>query len=97
MILASSEIAGCILWRNARLPPPLYISDSGHRARKSTRLSHQGPASEIKATVSPAGRGSPPAHHIKAFSSSSCILLLLRSTLSCTTRRAFIINRIRVS
>ncbi len=26
MILASSEIAGCILWRNTRLPPPpIYI------------------------------------------------------------------------
>ncbi|MBR8726612.1 hypothetical protein IX296_002996 [Bacteroides pyogenes] len=31
MILASSEIAGCILWRNARLPPPyIYpIPDTG--------------------------------------------------------------------
>ncbi|SUV32130.1 Uncharacterised protein [Bacteroides pyogenes] len=167
MILASSQIAGCILWRNARLPPPC-ISDSGHRVRKSTRLSHQGPASEIKATVSPDGRGSPLAYHIKtprpkskpplhppgeealtlitpkprvrnqshrfthrarkpsrsshqgpaseikatvspagrgsplayhskAFSSSSSILLFLHSTLSRTTRRAFRINRIRVS
>ncbi|GAE19113.1 hypothetical protein JCM6294_2127 [Bacteroides pyogenes DSM 20611 = JCM 6294] len=67
------------------------------RARKPSRLSQQGPASEIKATVSPAGRGSPLAYHSKAFSSSSSILLFLHSTLSRTTRRAFRINRIRVS